>query len=63
MRFNIAASSGDLLESAIRRDAGVKDFGTTPDGHVGILGWIDALLATVPWCVLFIKDYFGLGRF
>ncbi|MGH9758406.1 MAG: phosphatidate cytidylyltransferase [Candidatus Acidiferrales bacterium] len=45
---NIAGQMGDLIESAYKRGAAVKDSGSILPGHGGMLDRIDALILAVP---------------
>lgn len=55
----VAAPMGDLFESVLKRDLGIKDMGSILPGHGGILDRIDAILFCVPVSYLTLR-LFGI---
>jgi len=56
--LGIIGQAGDLAESLIKRDCGVKDSGGNLSGFGGVLDMIDSLLFTTPVFYFYIKIFF-----
>lgn len=53
------AQFGDLAESLLKRDSGVKDSNRQIPGLGGLLDILDSLVFTLPFIYLFLKYYYG----
>jgi phosphatidate cytidylyltransferase len=55
----VAAFVGDLSESLVKRDLGVKDMGDLLPGHGGVLDRFDGMLFVLPTAYYVILVLFG----
>jgi phosphatidate cytidylyltransferase len=51
----VFAPLGDLAESLLKRDLGVKDMGSVLPGHGGVLDRIDSVLFVAPAAFMFLR--------
>ena len=58
----LMGAAGSLTMSAIKRDRGVKDYGTLVEGHGGVLDRIDSICFAAPVFFHFTQYYLGLVK-
>ena len=59
--LSLGAVAGDLVESILKRDAGVKDSGHGIPGMGGVLDLMDSLLFNAPLMYLYLRYFLPMG--
>lgn len=54
----VTGTIGDLIESSVKRMAGVKDSGDIMPGHGGIYDRFDAFIFAVPWVAAYLNFFY-----
>ena len=54
---SVIAQFGDLFESSLKRNVGVKDSGNLIAGHGGALDRLDSFLLVIPWVYLYLQFF------
>ncbi len=56
--LTVVGQAGDLAESCLKRNAGIKDSGNSLPGHGGFMDRMDSLIFTIPVAYYFVVYFF-----